>query len=57
MTEKDLELIERAKNIPYTRWYDIEELENEADTEEARKQLHSIMSTKYHTEEYYAGCL
>lgn len=57
MTEKDLELIKRAKNIPYTRWYDIEDLEKEADTEEARKQLRSILSYKYHTEEYYAGCL
>ena len=57
MTEKDFELIERAKNIPYTRWYDIEDLEKEADTEEAREQLRSILSTKYHTEEYYAGCL
>lgn len=57
MTKKDLELIERAKNIPYTRWYDIEDLENEADTEEAREQLRSIATSKYHTEEYYAGCL
>ena len=57
MTEKDFELIERAKNIPYTHWYDIEDLEKEADTEEAREQLHSILSYKYHTEEYYAGCI
>lgn len=57
MTEKDKRLIEEARNVSYTEWYLVGDMMKEADTEEAKKILHSIESSKYHTEEYYAGCL
>lgn len=55
MTEKDKKLIEEARKVPYTEWYNIDE--NAADTPEAKEILHSIASSKYHTDEYYAGLL
>ena len=55
MTEKDLKLIEKANAVNYSEWYLIDE--NEADTPEAKEELHRIASHKYHTEEYFAGCL
>lgn len=57
MSEKDKALIEKARSISYTEWYSIEELIEQAESNEAKERLHSIQSSKYHTEEYYAGIL
>lgn len=57
MSEKDKELIEKARSISYTEWYAIEELIKQAESNEVKERLHSIQSSKYHTEEYYAGIL
>lgn len=55
LTEKDKKLIEEAYKVPYTEWYLIDE--NAAETPEGKARLHSIASSKYHTEEYHAGLL
>ena len=55
LTEKDKKLIEEAYKVPYTEWYLIDE--DAAETPEGKERLHSIASSKYHTEEYHAGLL
>ena len=55
LIEKDKKLIEEAYKVPYTEWYLIDE--NVAETPEGKERLHSIASSKYHTEEYHAGLL
>lgn len=57
MTAKDIVLIEEANRYSYTEWYKVCELEEQAESEEARKKLHNISTSLYHTEEYYAGML
>lgn len=57
MTEKDLKLIEEANTYDYTQFHKVIELEERAESEEAREKLHSIACRLYHTEEYYCGCL
>lgn len=57
MSEKDKALIEKARATSYTEWYAIGELIKQAESDEAKEKLHSIQSSKYHTEEYYAGVL
>lgn len=57
MSENDKALIERARATSYLDWYTIGELIEQAESEEAKERLHSIQSSKYHTEEYYAGIL
>lgn len=49
MTEKDKQLIEKAKNTPFIKWYEIEP--EEAESDEARKILHNISFAKYYEEE------
>lgn len=57
MNEKDKALIEKARATSYTDWNNISELIEQAESENAKELLHSIQSSKYHTEEYYAGIL
>lgn len=57
MTEKDRELIKKAWEIDYIYWGYIDELMEQADTEEAKEQLKSIRSFKYHQEEAFAGTI
>lgn len=57
MSEKDATLIAKARAISYVNWYMIDDLIEQAETEETRETLRSIRSSKYHTEEYYSGCL
>lgn len=57
MSENDKRLIEQARDIDYIDWYKISGLIEQAESEEAKERLHSIQSSKYHTEEYYAGLL
>ena len=55
MTEKDKELIEKADKLNFIDWSYAEEWSKKADTEEARKILHSIANRLYHTEEYFSN--
>lgn len=51
-TQKDREAIDRAKQSDWTM---IEE--DWAETEAGRLEVHDIMMSKYHREEYHAGIL
>lgn len=55
MTENDRTLIARARELDYTDWYLAMDMEERADTEEARRVLHSIGVRLYHTEEAAVG--
>lgn len=57
MTEKDKKLIEKAWETDYIEWSSIDELMEQADTEEAKEKLKSIRSFKYHQEEAFAGTI
>lgn len=57
MSEKDKKLISDAILIPYTQWYCIESLIEEAESKEAKTRLTDIMKSKYHYEEYKSGLL
>lgn len=57
MSEKDKKLISDAILIPYTQWYCIESLIEEAESRKAKEQLKDIMKDKYHYEEYKSGLL
>lgn len=57
MTEHDIELIAKARELPYTEWYLAHSYEKLADTDEAREELHTIAMSLYHLEEYHAGML
>lgn len=57
MSEKDKSLIEQARKTSYIEWYLISDLIEQAESREAKEMLHSIQSSKYHTEEYYTGIL
>lgn len=57
MTEKDIELIKKAKKLQSIDWAISVQYEKEADTEEAKDILHSISNQLYHTEEYWAGLI
>lgn len=57
MSDKDKMLIEKAREINCTEWYLIGSLIEQAESNEAKERLHIIQSSKYHTEEYYAGIL
>lgn len=57
MTEKDKELIKKAWEVDYIEIWNIDELIEQADTEEAKARMKSIRSYKYHQEEAFAGTL
>jgi len=58
MTEKDLQLIEQAsKYTDGSDWNRIEELMNQAESEEARRILKDRQSYLYHKEEGFAGLI
>ena len=52
MTEKDKELIRRTKSYTYFDSIKVFDMSEEADTEEAKKELKLIGSTLYHEEEW-----
>lgn len=56
-SNKDKELLQKAWDIHYTRWYEIESLIEQAESEETKKMLKSRMVTLYHREEASAGLL
>lgn len=55
MTQHDEKLITKALDVPYTRWYEVDE--NEADSEPGWEMLHRIASSLYHREEASIGNL
>lgn len=57
MTEADKERIERAEKLSCIEWGTAYKLAEEADTEEAKKELNWIGNRKYREEEYSAGLL
>lgn len=56
-SEKDKQLIEASFEINYTRWYEIESLIEQAESEETKRILKSRMVSLYHREEASAGLL
>lgn len=56
-SEKDKELIHQALEINYTRWYEIDSLIEQAESEETKRILKSMMVSLYHQEEAKAGLL
>lgn len=56
-SKKDEELIRQAMEVNYTRWYEIESLIEQAESEETKKKLKSRMVALYHREEASAGLL
>lgn len=57
MSDSDERLIEQAEAMNFIYWHEIDALIEQAQSEEAKKRLTRIQQLKYHTEEYYAGCL
>lgn len=55
MSDNDKKLISEAILTPYTKWYNIESLIEEAESREAKARLTAIMKDKYHYEEYKNG--
>ena len=55
MTQKDKELVEKGKQSDC--WYAVWKLEQEAESEEAKKILHDRSTHLHHVEEYHAGLL
>lgn len=55
MTEKDKNLIARARRLPPSYWGDIDSLIEQADTDEAKDALRTIQKAKHHAEEYTCG--
>lgn len=57
MTENDKKLIAKAEGIHYKNWDLIDELAEQAETQECKDRLLKIASFKYHKEEYHSGLL
>ena len=49
----DKELIKQAWATHYTRWYEIDYLIDQAESEETKEKLETIKKHKYHLEEGY----
>ena len=56
-SEKDKELIRQAWAIHYTHWSDIDNIIEQAESEETKRTLKSIQVHKYHKEEASEGLL
>lgn len=56
-SEKDKELIRQAWATHYTRWSDIYNLIEQAESEETKRTLNNIQVHKYHKEEASEGLL
>ena len=55
--EKGKDLITQARAIHYTRWYEIDYLIEQTESEETKRTLKSIQVHKYHLEESSEGLL
>ena len=56
-SERDKELIHQSLEINYTRWYEIESLIEQAESEETKRILKSRMVSLFHREEASVGLL
>ena len=56
-SENDKELIRKAWATHYTRWSDIDNLIEQAESEETKRTLRSVQVYKYHKEEASEGML
>lgn len=54
MSDRDKELIYKARR---TSWEDCDELEDQAESDEAKRTIHRIMMKKFHRAEYRCGIL
>lgn len=52
MTNKDWELIEKAKNLHYSEYQKINALIDKADSDNAKEWMQSIRNINYHKEEF-----
>lgn len=57
MTKKDKDLIEAAWKTSYINWSGIENLIEQAESQETKNRLQSIMRYKYHIGEQKSGIL
>ena len=57
ISEKGKDLITQARAIHYTRWYEIDNLIEQAESEETKRTMTSIQVHKYHKEEASEGLL
>lgn len=57
MTENDIKLLQQARNLPYTEWYMVDNLIQQADTDECRSLLRAIEIDLYHSDEAACGLL
>ena len=57
MTAKDRELIKKAWRLNPIDWGEADVMARQADTPEARRELESISSAKYHQDEAAAGLI
>lgn len=55
MTDNDIQLIDEARRIHYTAWWQVDDMAAEADTDEARAELHRMAMDLYHQYEYQGG--
>lgn len=55
--QKDEKLIRQAMEVNYTRWYEIESLIEQAESEETKRTLKNIQVHKYYKEEASEGLL
>jgi hypothetical protein len=55
MTENDKSLISQAKSC--REWQDAANIEDQADSKEAKRLIHNYTMRLYHAEEYAAGIL
>lgn len=57
LSEKDQDLLFRADQVHYTDWPIVAGMEDEAESEEAKRYLHNLEVTLYRREEASCGCL
>lgn len=57
MTDHDRRLIEQARLIHYTEWYQILDLVAEAETSQAKTILSDMAKKQQHIEEFNSGLL
>lgn len=55
LSQNDLNLIEKAKEC--TEWYDAGQLEDQAESKEAKEVLHARTMQLYRADEWLAGTL
>jgi hypothetical protein len=57
LSEEDQDLLFEADQVHYTDWPKVAGMEDEAESEEAKKYLHDLAVSLYRQEEASCGCL